>query len=296
MAKSLDLESAAAFLEQSPDYRILRRLTHDSILFEEIDGDILTGIVLDVETTGLDYDLDQVIELGMIKFTFSRTGQVGSVVDTFQSFNEPSIPIPVAITSLTGVEQSDVAGKKIIPKELESFVEDCVLVIAHNAAFDRPFVERIAPAFSNISWACSATEIPWRDEGVVGSRLEYIVQSYSYFFDAHRALDDCFAVLTILSQELPISKRRCLSVLLENARQDCIRIFATGATYDTRSQLKKRGYRWNDGQNGSPRAWWRDVAAQSDLGAEISFLENVDRSIKPEMFNVNSKNRFQRNS
>ena len=62
-----------------------------------------------------------------------------------------------------------VAGHVIDPAEVEAFAQDAVLVIAHNAGFDRRFVEKLAPGFALKGWACSQSQIDWAGEGIEGS-------------------------------------------------------------------------------------------------------------------------------
>jgi hypothetical protein len=47
----------------------------------------------------------------------------------------------------------------------EAFAQDAVLVIAHNAGFDRCFVEKLAPGFALKGWACSQSQINWAGRG-----------------------------------------------------------------------------------------------------------------------------------
>lgn len=289
-----DLEKAAELLRSSTNYRVLRRLVLRPKLNDILGTEKLVGIILDTETTGLDSEIDEVIELAMLKFNFDRRGIMGNVIASYRELNQPQKPIPSSITELTGITDDMVAGKKINELEIATFVNDAAIVIAHNAAFDRPFCEKLSQCFSQVAWGCSATEIPWKDEGIAGSRLEYIAQSFDLFFDAHRAEDDCNAVAEILSLQLPRSRQTALDALLKNARRVETRVFATGAPYDLRLALKQRGYRWNGGLNQFPRAWWKDVAP-SHANDEISFLNNLNKGILPETFPVNARNRF-RNS
>lgn len=101
----------------------------------------------------------------MLKFNFDREGHIGAAVDSFRAFNQPQKSIPSSIADLTGITDEMVAGKRIAEQDIQDFVGDAALIIAHNAAFDRPFCEKLSPLFASYPWACSATEIPWRDEG-----------------------------------------------------------------------------------------------------------------------------------
>ena len=49
------------------------------------------AVLLDFETTGLDTDNDEVIELGIVKFSYSDYDEITAVVDTFSSFIHSAI-------------------------------------------------------------------------------------------------------------------------------------------------------------------------------------------------------------
>jgi DNA polymerase III subunit epsilon len=163
------IEMAAA-LESHPDYRVLRRLKYRDDFIDAGDQQTRTGIVLDVETTGLDTSSDEIIELGMVKFTYLPSGEIVRVIDTFSSLNEPTKQIPPEATKLHGITDAMVAGHKIA---VDLFASDAVVVIAHNAGFDRRFAERYWPTFVDKAWACSVDNIDWREHGFEGSRLGY---------------------------------------------------------------------------------------------------------------------------
>ena len=230
-----------------------------------------SGIILDVETTGLDPNRDEVIELAMIKFRYSERDEVTGVNDIFQSFNEPSAPIPPAITELTGITDEMVAGHKIDAAAVEAFVADASIVIAHNARFDRPFCEKAWPVFAQRHWACSLAEIDWLKYGFGGAKLTYLLADMGYFHDAHRAVDDCHALLEILSRPLPGTSTTALATLLEHARRTTFRIWAENSPYDLKDKLKARGYRWNDGTDRRPKAWYIDVD-EDKRDAELRWL------------------------
>jgi DNA polymerase-3 subunit epsilon len=289
----LSLAGMAAALGQSEDYRVLRRLIPRSITVSPIDEAAKTGILLDVETTGLDLQKDEIIELGMVKFDYLSDGRIVGVRDVFTCFNEPSVQIPLEVTALTGITDEMVAGHRIDEAAVESFVGGAVIVIAHNAGFDRKFVERFWPVFQRKAWGCSATEVEWRKHGFEGSRLGYLLNGAGFFHQAHRAVDDCHALLEILAVELPTAGAPALALLLEQARRKTIRVWAEQSPFDLKDVLKRRGYRWSDGSDGRPRSWYIDVC-ETAVDDEIAFLktEIYLREIAPRLQTLTAFTRF----
>jgi hypothetical protein len=84
------------------------------------------------------------------------------------------------------------------------------VIIAHHADFDRRFLERRFPAFIDTPWACSAEQVPWSEEGRSSRSLGYLLNQFGFFYDGHRAMTDCRAVLHLLSLSLPRSGRAIL--------------------------------------------------------------------------------------
>ena len=94
----IDLAAIAKTLARSPDYRVLRRLTPRTE-FASYEGQATrVGILIDVETTGLNTAQDEIIELAMVKFEYLSDDRIARVTEVFSSFNEPSNPIPAEIT------------------------------------------------------------------------------------------------------------------------------------------------------------------------------------------------------
>ncbi len=265
-----DLEALAARLEASGEYQVLRKLAPRASM-DTVPPGTRVGLVLDVETTGSDHRSDEVIELAMARFVYTPEGEVLGVHETFQGYHEPSKPISPEITALTGIDAARVAGCKLDEDEVGAFIAPAVIILAHNAAFDRRFAERLHPYFSTKAWGCSMSEPPWREEGFEGLKLTYIAAQCGFFYDKHRALHDCMATLEILARPLPSSGRPALATLLERARRPMWRLWAENAPYDHKDRLKARGYRWSGGDDGRPRAWWVDVDDAARAG-EIAYL------------------------
>jgi len=287
------LAAMAEALAKSADYRVLRRLVPRTTFTPSIGQSTKTAILLDVETTGLDQRNDEVVELGMVKFDYLPDGRIAGIRDVFSSFNEPSVPIPLEVTAITGITDGMVAGQRIDDDAVSSFVDDAVIVIAHNAGFDRKFAERYWPIFQRKAWGCSATEIEWRKHGFEGSRLGYLLNGAGFFHQAHRAVDDCHALLEILAFELPTAGAPALAVLLEQARKKTMRVWAEQSPFDLKDALRRRGYRWSDGSDGWPRSWYVDVD-EGKLDDEIAFLktEIYLQEVEPRLQTLTAFDRF----
>ncbi len=279
---SSDFEAMAKRLEETGDYKVLRRLSDDLAGGPVPDG-VATrnGLFIDFETTGLDPERDEIIEIAMVPFTYGTDGMLYKSLPAFQSFQEPANPIPEEITRLTGITDEMVAGTRIDLGAVEEMLAPIHFVIAHNASFDRRFAEKLTQTFSVKAWGCSMSQIPWQEEGIEGTKLGYIANSMGYFFDAHRATDDCLAALSFLNMPLPKSGSLALAVLLETARETSIRVWAEHAPFDLKDELKRRGYRWNDGSDGRPKSWYCEVP-ESDLDAELQYLRHEIYRYEPD--------------
>ena len=266
------LEAMAKLLDESGDYRVLRRLPERQTI-EAPDGQqVRQALFVDVETTGLNASEDEIIEIAMKRFTYSDDGRIIEIGEAFQGLREPSKPIPVEVTALTGIDQAMVAGQKIDAAEIAAFIEPAHLIIAHNARFDRPFLERFCTAFQAKPWACSMSQIDWAAQGYEGTKLAYLAMNSGFFFDAHRAINDCIAGIEILARTLPKSGERAMAELLRRARAPTWRIWAEGSPFDKKDQLKARGYRWNGDGGDRPRSWYCDIK-EEQLESEISYLQ-----------------------
>lgn len=269
---AISLAEMAEALSQSADFRVLRLLVPRLPFTPSHGQETKTGILFDTETTGLDTRNDEIIELGMVKFDYTQDGKVVGARDTFSAFNEPSVPIPDEVTALTGISDEMVAGHHIDGAAISAFVHDAVIIIAHNSGFDRKFAERHWPIFERKAWGCSATELEWRKHGFEASRLAYLLNGAGFFHQAHRAVDDCHAVLEILAVELPTTGAPALALLLETARKKTTRVWAEQSPFELKDALKRRGYRWSDGSDGRPRSWYVDVP-EGAVEDDISFLK-----------------------
>ncbi len=269
-------EALAAALERHDDYRVLRRLVPvERFVPSSPSHQLRHALVVDVETTGIDKPSDVIIELGLLRFTYDAiTGQPVEVVAAESLLEDPGRPIPAEIVELTGITDDMVRGQRIDDARVQSLLDGVGIVLAHNAGFDRPFIERRLPAFREVHWGCTQRDIDWRALGIGSHSLEFLTYRHlGAFFDGHRAVDDCRATLALLATPtgdgtIPMKK------LLESCRTARVRVCAVQSPFETKDALRGRGYRWNGNEAVPPKTWCKEIP-ESELAAEQEWLRTA---------------------
>jgi DNA polymerase-3 subunit epsilon len=290
---TLDIEQLAQQVEQHPDYRVLRRLQTREVFKERpLDAPVIKGVVLDTETTGLDIHSDRVIELGMVFFEFNpQTGDIYRVTDVFDELEDPGFAIPPASIAVHHITDEMVQGKRIDDLALEQKLKGVEVVIAHNASFDRPFVEARWPIFMSKKWACSIRDIDWKTEGFGSAKLEYLLSTQGLFYEAHRAETDCWALLSLLNFVLPQSQQPALLSLLETLNAPQARVYALNSPFETKDLLKSRGYRWQ----AELRCWSKVLQGDQEKSQELAWLKHHiygDRQARVEVETLGATMRY----
>lgn len=95
-------------------------------------------VVLDIEATGLSQSYDKIIEIAACKV------YQGGIIDTFETFVNPGIPIPEKIINITSITDDMVKDALGIEEIMPKFVEFCKgsILVAHNALYDMGIINR----------------------------------------------------------------------------------------------------------------------------------------------------------
>ncbi len=277
-SRALNLEEMARRLEQDPDFRVLRRLVPIADFGPAPTapeaGQTTPGLqrvlVLDTETTGLVHRVDRIIELAMLLVQVdTASGLPFGPVELFEGFEDPGMPIPAIAREVTGINDDMVRGHRLDDQQVDAMVSRADLVVAHNAGFDRPFVEARFPGFAEKAWACSFADIDWKAAGAGSSKLSALAQDRGWFYDAHRAQVDCHALLQVLAQPVGQAPTTGLAQLIAAASKPSFKLRATGSPFESKDALKSRGYRWD----GDAKVWYCTLADPARLEAELAWLK-----------------------
>jgi len=155
---------------------------------------IIAGI--DIETTGLDPNNSEIIEIGYALWDIE--------LDNFISCNsflvKPKKLLPDKILDLTGICQLMIDWHADHTREsaIEAFkkdIKDVNYLMAHNASFEKSFL----PELSGYKWIDSKTDIPYKKALGKGT-LTHIAANHGFLNPfPHRALFDVMTMFKIAS-------------------------------------------------------------------------------------------------
>ena len=150
----MNFDDMADQLSAHPDFKVKRRLVPILDFGPGTGGPTQRVLILDTETTGLDWRAESIIELAMLAVDVDmQTGKPVGEVEVYEDFEDPGRPIPPEIVKLTGITAQDVKGQRLNEEKIKDMVERADLIVAHNAGFDRPFVENRLEVFEHKAWA-----------------------------------------------------------------------------------------------------------------------------------------------
>lgn len=252
-------------IEQNPLERLLNSNQTSYVFNKELAGKSGNKhlVILDTETTGLNPSVDEIIELAFVVVTYSPDYQLVSLDTMFDKFEEPSKPITVNTTKLTGITQEMVSGQKLSIDDIETYLPSEYTIVAHNAGFDRKFVDKRFPDLAHKPWADSLTEIPWVNKGFSKTSLEMIMYQLGFFYTAHRAINDVLALL------FAIVKSDSLADLIISSTKSSLSVNIK-VDYEDKEIVKNFGFKWNK----DDKAWSRFYATLDEWKQDKEVLSS----------------------
>lgn len=147
-------------------------------------------VIFDIETTGLSPLNNKITEIGAVIY------KAGEIIDEFNMYVNPKVPIPDEITKLTGISDETVKDASEISEVLPKFLEFIGgrMLIAHNASFDISFI-RVAADLCGLHFTNAYLDTValsrYVNPDLKRHRLDTIAEYYKLGgFNHHRASDD----------------------------------------------------------------------------------------------------------
>lgn len=220
------------------------------------------GLIVDVETTGINPESDKIIEIGVLEFAVDQDFNC-NIVSMYSGLEDPQQSLKPEIVKLTHLTDEVLRGKQIQWDAVRQYFDRASIVVAHNCAFDRAFLTS-HPGLGDVDvhWACSIKHVDWEKKGFRSRALNYLAADHGFVNPfAHRALFDCASTFRLVAPHM--------KELMENSYQREFRVFATGAPFDMKQKLKERAYMWDPAQ----RVWFKNILEHS-LDSERDFLSS----------------------
>ncbi|WP_242416525.1 DNA polymerase III subunit epsilon [Sphingomonas panni] len=256
---STSAETLAMLLERHPDYRVQRRLRPISRYggSPSRDGGCVSGCAVRVGTTGSDHLQHALSELSMQCFRADASGRITHAGPAFSWLGDTGEHVP-GIGKRTCHDEFAVAGRRICEAEATSLILDADFVVAHDAGFDRPFVEKRLPLAAGRPWICSMRDVDWGAFGFDGTGLRGLLAQMGWFYGTSNADADVSALLRLLDHA-PETGPTVLARAIATAASPGWIVEAHHAPLGAGDLLRTRGYRWD----ATRRRWWTEVPTEA---------------------------------
>ncbi len=208
-------------------------------------------LILDTETTGLDENRDEIIEIGCILFHITSKSVLSQVSFLFPVSSNEAEHINGISAEVTNIKQPWEDALNFFLK-----LVDCAdLIVAHNVGFDKKWFGKGRLPKLEKKWVCSLEDINWSFQKNLKNRPSVTDLALSFsipVWSLHRALSDCFYISEVF--------KKCdnLEELLMKATEPRF-LYKALVSYEERSLAKKAGFRWNNPAEG---VWSRKLTVE----------------------------------
>jgi DNA polymerase III subunit epsilon len=167
-------------------------------------------VVFDLETTGLRPGSARICEIGAVRVAGLE------LAERFETLVNPRVPLPAAITALTGIEPRALRGAPPVEHAVRSFLEFAgeAVLVAHNARFDLAFLDREVERLTGRRVAAPVVDTVWLARRLLEGRTRRVgLAALAQFFGTsarpcHRALPDAEATAEALQQLIGLAQER----------------------------------------------------------------------------------------
>ncbi len=241
------VRQALAVLSGDPKYRVFRAPTR-RVFQEEVPPGlpVVRCLLVDAQAGGVDSEHAPLLEVAALPVTIGRVdGHVYRVGRPCVMFNDAGTSVPDAVVRRTGITDRMVRGHKLSPAPFAAMIAQCDAVIAFNAAFDRPLLERYIPQFETVPWLCAYSEIDWTAHGLLDGSLESLCARHAkIYLPVRRSVAHVDAMLDLVTAPWQDGTLPIVS-LFDAGRKMRALIWAPNTRFEANDALRDRLYRFH---------------------------------------------------
>lgn len=221
-----------------------------------------TVCILDLETTGVDRENDQILEVGYVLWSVEHC----TILEVYSGL------LPAAANPAQEVNGIPQAALPVEPwDDVWEHVSGAIVrsdaVAAHQCDFDRAFVARVRPELAEARpWICTREDMRWPRNGTGESLIATALAHGVAVVAAHRAVNDCLTLARLFEAVPDIDQR--LHAALKHALLPKVRLVSL-APYEEREIVKANGFKWDPNR----REWWRVMAVEDARGLPFKTRE-----------------------
>ena len=228
-------------------------------------------LIIDTETTGLEPDQHQVIELGAILYSVDHQTplhQLSTLIFAPDNPQEQRNRIPSSVLPYI----SDSIQTRFLRMFME-MVGEADFAVAHNAEFDRQwFNDNPLPVLYKdmkpMQWLCTMTDFSFPQQNRSNDSLVNLALSHGIgVSSAHRALTDCQLIATLFDRMDNLE-----SMITHALRPKAL--YKAEVSFAEKDLAKEAGFQWN---TVIPKAWTKKMVEEdiADLPFQVVKVRNL---------------------
>jgi DNA polymerase-3 subunit epsilon len=219
-------------------------------------------LIIDLETTGTNCEVDQVVEVGAILYSVPMACELQQLSTLLPVAQNPAQPI-----NRISAQASQIINPALFEpclRLLDSWIDQADFMVAHNAEFDRDWFGKGHLPPIHKPWLCTYRDFIWpkneRATSLINTALNHGVGVSS----AHRALTDCQLIARLCDRVKESGElEQILTTAIARSQEPVLTIMAK-VSYDNRELAKQSNFRWN-----SDTKQWLKSIKRSDLAREL---------------------------
>jgi len=221
--------------------------------------------IIDTETTGLDHKKDSILEVAAIYYNIQSKNVMQQLSTLFCA--EKNDAEHVNKISKLALKNVNTHLNDCLILHMLQMLEHCDAIVAHNAEFDKSFLELIPLIGNNIKnkkWICTKNDFKWPIPKLSSlSLINISLEMGVPVFSSHRALTDCQLLASCFSKLDDLESR-----FVDASKER--KIYFARLSFEQRQLAKDNGFSWDSNK----RAWFKYLTDDelNDLPFNVSIF------------------------